>query len=89
MTLSKLSDDFNNLKVLFERTRFTENQRKQLNHMEGIIFKLSYKLINITELFTEVCIPYKLWDVCLLLLHASKTEDEELVIRLWRSIIYR
>ena len=47
------------------------------------------RLLPITELFHEICLPYKLWDLCLLILHVSKHEDSELVNKLWRSLIYR
>lgn len=32
---------------------------------------------------------YKLWDICLLILKASHSQEPLLVQKLWRSIVYR
>ena len=71
------------------RARFSESQRRPLDLLEMAVQRTRLRLLSITELFHEVCLPYKLWDLCLQLLHASKHEDSELVARLWRSLIYR
>jgi hypothetical protein len=71
------------------RGKFTDSQRRQLEAMEDIVNRLHTKLMGITELFHEVCLPYRLWDVALRLLHVSRQEDADLVARLWRSFIFR
>lgn len=53
------------------------------------VHSLRYKLVDISQLFGVVCLPYKLWELCIKLLHASNSEDPELTARLWRSLIYR
>ncbi len=72
-----------------DRLSYTESQRRQLDLMERIVRRLRGELLGITELFHEVCLAYKLWDVCLLLLHISRHDDHDMVARLWRSFIYR
>ena len=88
---SKLSEEFvsYNYTSHSNRMKYTENQRRDLDLMERVVTKANMKLLSITELFREVCLPYKLWDVCLLLLHVSKHDEVELIARLWRSLIYR
>ncbi len=90
---SKLSADFNSYNYSSANTArmlsFTESQRRQLDLMERAVHRLGFQLLAITELFHEVCLLYKLWEVCLLLLHISRHEDHDLVARLWRSVIYR
>lgn len=71
------------------RARYSEGQRRSLDMLERAVQKVQNQLVPITDLFHEICMPYKLWDVSLLVLHASKHDDEELVARLWRSFIYR
>jgi hypothetical protein len=60
-----------------------------LEQLNRTVRSIRYKLIDITQLFSVVCIPYKLWDLCLKIMNASHTDDYELAVRLWRSIIYR
>ena len=88
---NKLSEEFAsyNYTTPANRMKFSESQRKPLDLMERAVARAHYKLLTITELFHELCLPYKLWEVCLLLLHVSKHEDPELMSRLWRSLIYR
>jgi uncharacterized protein (DUF488 family) len=71
------------------RARYNESQRRSLDALEKAVQKVQHKLVPISELFHEVCMPYKLWDVSLLILNASKHDDVELIARLWRSFIYR
>jgi hypothetical protein len=61
----------------------------QIAQLERTVGTLKTKLIDITQLFSVVCLPYKLWEICLKLLHASNSEDPDLTARLWRSLIYR
>jgi hypothetical protein len=63
--------------------------KENLDIMERNAHRLRFKLLGITELYHDICGPYKLWDVSLLLLNASKTGDHDLVAKLWRSLIYR
>ena len=71
------------------RAKFSEGQRRSLDLLERAVLRTQNKLLTISELFHDICTPYKLWDTCLLILHASKHEDAELASRLWRSYIYR
>lgn len=68
---------------------YKPNQLQQINKMEVIVRKSKYNLLSISELFQEISVPYKLWDMCLMLLHVSKHQDVVLINRLWRSFIYR
>ena len=63
--------------------------KENLEIMESNVYRLKYKLLTISELYHDICVPYKLWDISLLLLHASKSGDLDLVAKLWRSLIYR
>lgn len=72
-----------------ERAKYTESQRRSLDAMQGAVRLVRFKLLTISELFHEVCQPYKQWDLCLLILHVSKHSDADLIVRLWRSFIFR
>jgi hypothetical protein len=89
--LMKLAAEFDsyNYTTPASRARYSDSQRRPLDLMEQAVVTCRFKLLSITELFHEICSPYKLWDVCLLLLHASKHDDSDLVGRLWRSLIFR
>jgi len=71
------------------RSRFSEAERRPLDLLERVVHQSQYQLMSITQLFHEVCTPYKLWELCLLLLHISKHDDADLMARLWRSLIFR
>jgi hypothetical protein len=71
------------------RAQYSEGQRRSLDLLERAVQRVANKLLPITELFHDVCMPYKLWDVSLLILNASKHDDAELIARLWRSFIFR
>lgn len=89
--LKELSEEFSgyNYTSAAARARFSEGQRRSLDLMERAVQRCRLSLLPITDLFHEVCLPYKLWALCLLILHVSKHEDGELVAKLWRSLIYR
>ena len=88
---AKLSEEFSgyNYATSSDRAKFTESQRRSLDAMQSAVQRVRCKLLSISELFHEVCLPYKLWDLCLLILHVSKHSDADLIVRLWRSFIYR
>jgi len=71
------------------RAGYTDGQRRSLDLLERAVQRSRFCLLPITELFHEICLPYKLWDLCLLILHVSKHDDSDLVAKLWRSLIYR
>jgi len=57
--------------------------------METTVHRVQFQLLTIAELYHDICLPYKKWDVCILLLHSSKNQNIEMIKKLWRSIIYR
>ena len=67
----------------------TEQQRRQVQQMHRAEERCRSQLLGVTELFQDICLPYKLWEACLLLLHVSKHDGLDLILRLWRSIVYR
>jgi hypothetical protein len=71
------------------RAKFSEGQRRSLDLMERAVQRVQLRLLPITALFHDICNPYKLWDICLLILGVSKHDDPALVARLWLSFIYR
>lgn len=89
--LTKLAEEFAgyNYSSASSRARFSEGQRRSLDLMERAVQRSRFRLLPITDLFHEICLPYKLWDLCLLILHVSKHEDGDLVTKLWRSLIFR
>lgn len=88
---AKLSEEFGGYQysTSSDRAKFTESQRRSLDAMQAAVQRVRCKLLSISELFHEVCLPYKLWDLCLLILHVSKHSDADLIARLWKSFIYR
>lgn len=88
---AKLSEEFGGYSYASagDRAKYTESQRRSLDAMQAAVQRVRFKLLSISELFHEVCLPYKLWDLCLLILHVSKHSDTDLIARLWRSFIYR
>lgn len=54
-----------------------------------IIHQLHMQLMTISDIFNQVTQPFHLWDLSLLMLQTSKHEDNEMIQRLWRSIVYR
>jgi len=69
--------------------QYNENQRRQLDKMEKAVYHTLNKLLTIAELFHDICLPYKKWDICILLLYSSKNQNLELIKKLWKSLIYR
>eukprot|EP01036_Dinobryon_divergens_P035759 gene35759-46399_t len=47
--------------------------------MKDNVRKLQLKLLSISELYHDICQPYKLWDVSLRLLHAARSADHDLI----------
>jgi hypothetical protein len=98
-----LASDFNELQQRLSDSRSLHGQyasqssqaslesktSENISIMEQNVHKLRFKLLTISELYHEICVPYKLWDISLLLLHASKSGEAELIAKLWRSFIYR
>ena len=68
---------------------YDAQQRRGIDALANLVKSLRYRLKSISELYLEVTEPYKLWDLSLQLLFAAKSEDYSLVVRLWRSLIYR
>jgi len=99
MAESYLTSDYNDLCQRFQQSVDSTGSsllntadvrvKENLDIMERNVHRLRFKLLGITELYHDICGPYKLWDVSLLLLNASKTGDHDLVAKLWRSLIYR
>jgi len=69
--------------------QYNEIQRRQLDNMEKAVRRVQYKLLTITELFHDICLPYKKWDICILLLYSSKNQNVDLIKKFWKSLIYR
>jgi hypothetical protein len=69
--------------------QYTEGQRRSLDALRAVVTRLRFKLVGVSELFNEIALPYKLWEICLLLLHTTHTENIPLATRLLRSVIYR
>lgn len=88
LACGQLSEDFTYTQSA-AKGKYTESQRAQLDKMGTVVNRLQYRLLGIMELFHEICMPYRLWDVALMLLNTAKVEDDELVAKLWRSLIYR
>eukprot|EP01038_Epipyxis_sp_PR26KG_P007824 gene7824-10628_t len=82
-----VSNDFESLQGTLHT--LNELQQRNFKQMQETVHKLKYTLLSITILYNDVSVPYKLWEVCLMLLHASKTSNPDMVKRLWKSIIYR
>ena len=83
----QLSNDFNFSRSV--KNSYNENQMRKLQRMEQSANRLKYKLLTITELYNDICEPYRFWDISLLLINASKLDNAELIAKLWRSLIYR
>jgi hypothetical protein len=56
--------------------------------MEEYLHKLEYQLLNITNLY-EICLRYRMWDYNVLILQLSKQSEMEIILKLWKSVIYR
>ena len=91
LTFSKLNREFQDLESQRQRDPqlFNENQLRSLDALGDIVEQLQWKLFSISDLFNEVALPRKLWEIGLLLLHATRTENAPLAVQLLRSIIYR
>ena len=78
-----------------QRGEYADNQesiKAQIHELKLDFDRLENKLIPIIELFNDIVIKRRLWDVALMLLNTANIdalEHIEWVARLWRSIIYR
>jgi hypothetical protein len=60
-----------------------------LNALEEMIKKLENELFTISNLFNDVSLPFKLWELGLCLIHYSGLNAPDAAKKLWRSVIYR
>lgn len=51
--------------------------------------KLQYSLIDVTSLFHDFCMPFNLWDTCIIIMHISNEENFDIVNKLWKLWIIR
>jgi hypothetical protein len=70
-------------------TSLSMEQRHEVDALTSLVLALKTQLKTISELYLQATEPYKLWDQSLHLLHAAKSDDFALLVRLWRSVIYR
>ena len=70
-------------------SNYDAQHRRGIDALASLVKSLRYSVKSISELYLEVAEPYKLWDLSLQLLFATKSEDYSLIVRLWRSVIYR
>jgi hypothetical protein len=63
--------------------------RNMLTSCEEATAKLQLQLVSISELFNDICLPFKLWELALCLIHYSGLEAPDAAKKLWRSLIYR
>ena len=79
------------MRVKAAREPFSEKQKKQIDDLGLTVSKLQWKLLTVVELFNDIALPpqHCLWDICVLLLHVTRTDDPNLVFKLVKSIIYR
>lgn len=93
MAWEKLSAEFSEFQYdsanASSRAKYSEAQRRQLDAMQQHVRKLHFKLLDVNALFHDVCLRYRLWDICIMLIHVCGIQDTELLTRLWRSFIYR
>eukprot|EP00981_Chlorochromonas_danica_P004316 scaffold867_cov176-Ochromonas_danica.AAC.3 len=71
------------------RNQYSETERRGLDTMQQHVFKLQLKLLDVNTLFHEICLRYRMWDICIMLIHVCAIQDFNLLARLWRSFIYR
>jgi hypothetical protein len=64
-------------------------QRRSVDALASLVRSLRYRLKSIGDLYLEATEPYKLWENSLQLLFAAKSDDYSLIVRLWKSVIYR
>jgi hypothetical protein len=72
-----------------EEAPMSESQKRSMDALSDIILKLKVKLVSISSLFNDIAMPYKLWEISLLLMHTTRTDNPQLAMKLLRSIIYR
>lgn len=71
------------------RAKYSDAQRRHLDVMAEHVHKLGYRLLDVNTLFHEMCLRYRQWDICIMLIHVCGIQDADLLARLWRSFIYR
>ena len=67
---------------------YSETQARELQHLQGVVRELFLGVKSLSELY-RTCDTYKLWELCLRLLHVSRNDNVNLIQTLYRSIIYR
>jgi hypothetical protein len=87
MAYEQLSSDYGSLQG--QRHNGEEAHSRCIQSLGIVIRKLQTKLLSISELFNDVSMPYRLWDVCLLLMHTTHTHNPQLGLKLIRSIVFR
>jgi len=56
--------------------------------MEQLISKLKFQLIDVSSLYSDICLFYNMFDLCLHILFISHEADVELINDLWSAYIY-
>ena len=51
------------------------------------ILRIKHTILSLTDLYNDFAVPYYLYDLCLLIIHACGYEDQEIISTLWKSII--
>lgn len=69
-------------------TQQREGQR-QRDQLADVVHRLKFYLLDVSELYNKIAVPYNLWESSLIILYTCKHDDAALVVRLWKSIIYR
>lgn len=88
LVAEKLDADFQRYDFQNKRSSYSGASLKQLEDMEKNVMALQNRCLDISTLF-NMCTIYKMWEVCLRLLHASRTNDMNIIVRYWRSFLYR
>ncbi|KAF0701292.1 Aste57867_8221 [Aphanomyces stellatus] len=53
-----------------------------------VLDTLNYSILNMSTLFNDYAIPYGLHTECLRILHACRTNEPQLIARLWKQLIF-
>jgi hypothetical protein len=83
-----LAEDFARYDFQNRSNQYDEKTVRELENMEEYLHKLEYQLLNITNLY-EICLRYRMWDYNILILQLSKQSEMEIILKLWKSFIYR
>ena len=65
------------------------NASPETAHLRDVLFRLHFKLLDLTEIYQSACAPYHLWSLALYIIQFSQLDDAGRIAKLWRSIIYR